>query len=86
MSSSSVYVALGRPVRRVDQPQRLRRIAQRRNGLFVLASPWEAARVARSSGLTELARAYHVLLGPPSCAATPRLVDSPDTRHVDPAS
>ena len=87
MSSSSVYVALGRPVRRIDQPQRLRRIAQRRNGLFVLASPWEAARVARSSGLTELARAYHVLLGPPSCGgAAPRLVDSPPVRPADPAS
>jgi 4-amino-4-deoxy-L-arabinose transferase len=84
MGSSSVYVALGRPVRRIDQPQRLRRIAQRRNGLFVLASPWEAARVARSSGLTELARAYHVLLGPPSCGAVmPRLVDSPPSARAD---
>jgi 4-amino-4-deoxy-L-arabinose transferase-like glycosyltransferase len=84
---SSVYVAIGRPLRRIDQPRRLRRIAQRRNGLFVLASPWEADRVARSSGLTELARAYHVLLGPPSCGVvTPRLVDSPPARPADPAS
>jgi len=87
VSSSGAYVALDRPLRHVDQVPRIRRISQRRNGVFVLASPWWAERVARWGGLTELARGYHVLLGPPSCGGpVPRLVDSPDAVHVDPAS
>ena len=87
VSSSGAYVALDRPLRHVDQVPRIRRISQRRNGVFVLASPWWAERVARWGGLTELARGYHVLLGPPSCGGpAARLVDSPAVVHVDPAS
>jgi hypothetical protein len=87
VNSSSAYVGMDRPIRHVDQMPRLRRIQQRRNGLLVLSSNHESERVARSAGLTVLARGYHVLLGPPSCGPSPpRLVDSPTGPPADPAS
>jgi 4-amino-4-deoxy-L-arabinose transferase-like glycosyltransferase len=64
---SSLAFGVGRPIRRVDQVRRIRRALTRNVPLLVLASEEQAERLERLVGLTPVATARHVLLGPEEC-------------------